>query len=318
MTVRSILVLLVVCLGCSGAKKGDPLAGTYVGWMFIDGQPHAADGSLGMTQKLILKPDGAYHFQTESTMMVVMSVNAERTYRRNGDQVSLNGKETVVAHDGGKKETETGPHQMTLTVENDMLMIKDGKDDPFYFRKEGDGPPPLPPQLQLKPSDAGAIALIEKVEKAHAALKSFRVTGRVQSQGGGFVAKDARFKLLFQSPSKFRFEASKFEGGVEHDRTEITWDGGPKCWWYTKEFGENNDRPVDNALSIVAVNFGPEADILPSLLLPQEFDYGSLSTQYPEATMLPDEEVGGKMCAVLQLRSRGADATKLWVEKSPA
>ena len=312
----SVLVLLTMCWGCSAQKKGDPLAGTYVGWMFIDGQAHAADGSQGMSQKLTLEPGGAYTLQTETSVMMVASIRAEGTYTHVRDAVSLNGHQTATVDDGYTKGTDSGPHQMTLKVKDSMLVMTDGKGDPFYFRKEGTGPPPLPSQLQLKQSDAAAIALIEKVEKAYASLKSFRATGSVKSNGGGFVAKDARFKVLYQSPSKFRFEASIFDGGTESDRAEITWDGGAKCWWYSKEFGETTDRTVGNALSIAAVTFGPEADILPSLLLPRELGQGGLSALYPEATLLPDEEIDGKVCAVLQLRTTGADATKLWIDES--
>ena len=218
--------------------------------------------------------------------------------------------------DGYKKGTETGPHHLKLKLENGMLMGKDGKNDPYYYRKEGTGPPPLPTQLQLKPSDDAAVALIEKVEKTYASLRSLKVTGTVQSQGGGFVAKNANFRLLFQSPSQFRFEASVLLGSNgETDENQITWDGGAKCWWYAKEFGEITDRTLGNALSIVAVNAGPQANLLSELLLPKELGQGALSAE-PEATLLPDEKLGGKVCAVLQLRSQGASATKVWVDKS--
>ena len=312
----SVFVVLAICWGCSVQKKVDPLVGTYVGWMFIDGQAHAADGSQGMSEKLNLKPDGSYTFQIESSVMMTMSAKAEGAYTRAGDDVTLTGTLTSTMDDGYRKGTDTGPHKVKLTFESGMLMMKDGKGDPYYFRKEGTGPPALPSQLQLKQSDAAAVALIEKVEKVYASLKSFRATGSLQSHGGGFVAENARFKVLYQSPSKFRFEASILDGGMERDRAEITWDGSSKCWWYSKEFGETTDRPLGNALSIAAVNFGPEADILPSLLLPKELGHGGLSASYPEAILLPDEKIGGKECVVLQLRSKGADATKLWVDES--
>lgn len=310
------MVLTTICLGCSGQKKADPLLGTYVGWMFIDGQASAADGSLGMSQKLTLRPEGVYTLQTESSAMMTLSARAEGVYTRGSDNVTLSGTQVSTMDDGYKKETTKSPHNLKLKLEDGMLVMKDGKGDPFYFRKEGKGPPPVPHQLQLKHSDVAAIALIDRVQKAYASLKSLQVTGFLESKGAGFVAEKARFKILFQRPSKFRFEGWIIGGGTESDRAEITWDGSPKCWWYSSESGESTDRTLGNALSITAVNFGPEANLVPSLLLPNEFGGGGLSTDFPEATYLPNEKVGGKVFAVLQLRSKGADITKLWVDES--
>lgn len=140
------------------------------------------------------------------------------------------------------------------------------------------------------------------------------VTGTVKSEGGGFVAKDARFKLLFQRPSSLRFESEILAGSNgEVERTEITWDGGEKCWWYTDEFGETTDRTLGNAMSIVAVNSGPQVDLLLSLLMPEErVSIGDGA----EASLLADETIGSQSCAVLQLKDKNGTVTKLWVAKS--
>ena len=309
-----ILMLAFICTACSARKDSDPLVGTYVGWMFINGR--AVGNSPGMSQELTLESGGKYVLQIESTVMMLASIKAEGTYKRTGDEVRFTGQQTISSDDGYKKETHSGPHVMTLKVVDGMLTAMDGKGDPYFFRKEGTGPPPLPAQLQLQPSEPAAVALLAQIEKTYSSLKSLRVTGSVKSQGGGFVAEDAKFTVLFQSPSKLRFEASIFDGKTEIDRAEVTWDGGANCWWYSKEFGETRDRSLGNALGIVSVNFGPPADILPVLLVPDQIGFGSLSESYPEAMLLPDEKVGEKLCSVLQLKSEGADVTRLWVDKS--
>ncbi|MBA3725479.1 MAG: hypothetical protein H0W86_03275 [Armatimonadetes bacterium] len=321
----AVFVALLACLGCSAPDNLDStpgiagqtsgIAGTYVGWMFMDGRFTPTDGSLGVSQKLILRPNNSYTFQMESTAMMQASVKAQGTYSRTGDDLRLTGTMTSFMDDGYKKGSRSGPHQMSLRIENDMLAMRDGKNDPFYFRKVGTGPPPIPPELQLEESDSAALALLRKVEKTYASLLSYMDAGTVKSGGGGFVAKDAKFRTLFQRPSKFRFEASQFDGGKEFDRVEITWNGGAKCWWYTTEFGETADRPLANAMSIAAVNFGPEIDLVPPLLLPDAFRGATLAEQYPEVTLLKDEMIDGRECSVLGLKSKGTDVTKLWIDK---
>ncbi len=182
-----------------------------------------------------------------------------------------------------------------------------------YFRKEGTGPPTLPGKYKLKVSDSSAVTMLKAVEKIYASMKTFTATGIVESKGAGFAPQKAKFKVLYQSPSKFRFEASVLDGNTEFNRTEITWSGGNNCWMYTKEFGEHTDRPLGNALGIIAVSFGSEADFLPNLLLPQALSSESMTKTYPEVTFLPNETINGQKCMVFQMRSKGAYVTKLWV-----
>ena len=323
MTKLAALLIALACVGCSDQKSVDhpvipkSLAGSYVAYTFIMGEANAADGSHGTTNRLTLTEKGTYVYVLQTNVMMKLSVKAEGNYVQSGSTVTLTGTQTTSMDDGYKKSNDSGVHSLTLTVENDSLDQEANTIDLVYFRKEGTGPPPLPAKLQLKQSEATATALIDKVEKDYAALKSVRITGTVKSHGGGFVAEDAQFKILFQSPTKFRFEAIKFDGGhKEFDRTEVTWGGGQTCWWYTKEFGETTERPLGNALGIVGVNFGPEANIQPSLLMPKELGGFDFKTIYPETSLLADETVDGKPCSVLNLRGKGGTATKLWIDKS--
>ncbi len=312
----SLLVLLAISVGCAPSKKVDPLAGNYVAWGFMDGKPFAMDGSNRTTQKLELKSDGSYTLILETSAMMILSAKANGTYTRTGNTLNLKGTMTSHMDDGYKKGTTTVPNAMKLEVRGETLETSGAGDDSLFFRKEGAGPPTLPAKLQLKPSEPGAIDLVTKVERAYASLKSLAVTGTVRSKGGGFVAKDAKFRLLFSAPSKFRFESTIYGGTKEINHVEITWDGGEKCWWYTTEFGETTDRPLSNALGIAAVNFGPGADVIPSLLLPKEMRSSGLSGRSPEATLLPNEKIGGRECAVLQLRGKDGTADKYWIDPS--
>ncbi len=307
------LIAFFSCFGCSAPTS--ELAGRYVGWMFMDGEYIASDGTMGTSESLTLRADSTYAYEMQSSFMGPMSVKAEGKFERAGESLELKGTMTARARDGQKESTESGPHRLSLKLENGMLTYKDGKGDAYFFRREGTGPPPSPPELKLKASDPAAVALLRKVEKTYASLKTYLDTGTVKSQGGGFVAKDARFRTLFERPSKFRFEASQLVDGREFDRTEVTWDGST-CWWYTTEFGETTERPLGNALGIVSLTFGPEANLVPPLLMPDAFRGSGLAEIYPEISLLPDENLGDRACAVLQLRSKGAYATKLWIDKS--
>ena len=68
--------ILATCFGCSSQKSDDPLVGTYVVWMFLEGQAVAYNGSQGMSEKLTLQPNGTYTFQMETSVMVSISAKA--------------------------------------------------------------------------------------------------------------------------------------------------------------------------------------------------------------------------------------------------
>lgn len=309
-----LLAAILLCAGCSPKAKADPLVGDYVAWMFLDGQAVSYDGSMGATQTLSLTPDGKYIYVTETSIMADLKARATGTYKRVGDELVFTGTLSSTMDDGYKKGTESGPHEMKLRIVGAVLELAGEEAMSMYYVKKGSGPPPLPPKMQLKESEPAASELIKKIEATYASVKSIVVTGTVKSEGGGFVAKDARFKLLYQRPSLLRFESDILVGSnTEVERTEITWDGGEKCWWFTDEYGETTDRTLGNAMSIVAVNSGPQVDLLLSLLMPEE---RAPMGDGAEASLLADETIGSQLCAVLQLKDMNGTVTKLWVAKS--
>jgi outer membrane lipoprotein-sorting protein len=248
--------------------------------------------------------------------MMTIASQADGTYKVASNNLSMTGTLKGKVDDGYKKDDINRPFSMTANIEKGTLIVTDMPVDDHCFRKEGTGPPTLPGKYKLKVSDSSAVTMLKGVEKVYASMKTFSATGTVESNGGGFAPKKAKFKVLFESPSKFRFEASVLDGDKEYDRTEISWSGGDKCWWYTKEFGEHTDRSLSNALRISMVSFGAEADFLPDLLLPHAMNSESLTKTYPEVTFLPNEVINSQKCMVFQLRSKGADVTKLWVAES--
>jgi outer membrane lipoprotein-sorting protein len=308
--------ILVICGGCSSQKPTDSVVGKYVGWQIVNGEASVADGSQGITEKLELKADGTFHYQLNSNVMVSIAAQADGTYKHVGNEVNLTGTLRGTADDGYKKSDEDRPYILKTSFQNGSLVEKGNSTVEHYFRKVGTGSPTLPGKYKLKEADSSAVELLKGVEKVYASMKSFTATGTLESKGAGFAPKKAKFKVLYQSPSNFRFEASALDGNTEYDRTEITWSGGENCWWYTKEFGENTNRPLGNALGIIGVSFGSEADFLPRLLLPNQLGGASLTKRYPEISFLPNETLNGQICMVFQMRSKGANITKLWVAES--
>lgn len=145
-----LLVVILLCAGCSPKAKSDPLVGEYVAWMFLDGQAVSYDGSMGATQTLSLAPDGQYIYVTKSSVMVDLKARATGKYKRVGEELVFTGTLTRTMDDGYKKGTESEPHEMKLRIVGSVLEEAGGDALSMYYVKKGSGPPPLPPQLQLK------------------------------------------------------------------------------------------------------------------------------------------------------------------------
>lgn len=308
------LVILVTVIGCSSPKSGG-LPGDYVAWTFLTGKPLAEDGSQGITQRLTLNGDGTYKMVIDSKVMVTTHLAEEGTYRLSGRNLELKGTAKIDFDDGYKKSSNTESELRRLRVENGDLILEDEL-GPIVFRKKGSGAPPVPKQLQLGKSDPAAIALLRRITKNYSGMQSFRAMGTLKSNGGGFSARDAKFEIVFRRPSSFRFEAISYTDGKQRARTEITWSGGQTCRWVSSENGApTEERALGNALSIESVPYGDSALLLPSLLLPKEVGPAELGADR-EVKTLPDETIRGKLCAVVQIRSRNDAITKLWIDRS--
>ncbi|HZH97390.1 MAG TPA: hypothetical protein VEX38_00340 [Fimbriimonadaceae bacterium] len=137
----------------------------------------------------------------------------------------------------------------------------------------------------------------------------------MNSQGGGFAARDVRFTTKFRRPNRLHFSCSKFDGGGKIGWADVTWDGKATIW-RSHEFGSTRDRTLANALGILTVEYGSAADLIPTMLLPDEFNGMLPSTRFKEIVRLADENVGEVRCVVLRLRNQEpvASATRLWID----
>lgn len=313
----SIFALSAFCLGCGPKKVENPLVGTYVHWIFIDGQARSTDNPNAKNQ-ITLKSDGTYEYEGNTTAMMVFRVRAQGKFKVTKNKIVFSGTANTVTDTGNGEKTHHGPHEMTMKLVDGMLEEVRPATFTSLWRKEGSGPPPLPKNLQLSKSELAATELVARVESTYGSLNSFKATGTVSSYGGGYVATDANFSILFERPSKFRLEAFDSNSKVETDRTKVTWDGAETCWWYNPEFGVTTNRSLANAIGITSVHYGPQIKLLYSLLMPDDPATQSIDKKFPEATLLPEEKINGRACSVLNLRTNNADATKLWVDKETA
>lgn len=276
----------------------------------MEGEFVPFDGSSGSTETLELRPDGTYHLHVDTHVMSSSVMDATGTYSEHDGKVELSGSTQASIDDGYGNSSSTEPHKMSLTIKDGMLAATDVKDDPFYFRKKGTGPPPIPPKLQVRRSDEAAIELARRVEAAYASLDSFSDEGTLRSSGDGFVAEESHFRIKFRRPSQLLVQAAKNDG----EDLEVSWDG-TTTRWYEKQYGKpNTTRPLGNALSIAQVAYGDPIALLPELLLPGVLKRRKFEDQYPTLAIGGREKLGGRDCTILLLRSKGANTTKLWID----
>lgn len=308
-----LLLLILSLAGChTQPKPATDISGKYVGWMWLDNKFDPQDGSMGTTRWIELHADGTYRSHQDTKVMMDFHSDGKGTYVVAGDKITFNGSAETYMNDGYRKGTETVPQQMSLDFIDGMMRLTDGKREPFYYRKEGTGPPPTPDVLKLKPSDPAAAALLKQTVETYAHLASYRDTGTMQSQGGGFAATDVKFSTEFTRPNHLHFQCAKYDHGKKWGWTDVKWDG-KKTLWSSDEYAPNTERPLGNALSIIAVDYGDEAELVPSLLIPDVLG-GPGVDRYKQIRRLPDERVGSVNCTVLELKNASPQATKLWID----
>jgi hypothetical protein len=321
MTARLIraFVLAVSLLTLAGCQKSPPgpagpsLAGDYVGWMFMDGSFSEMNGKEWPEDRMILKADGTFSAERHGRVMMEFDSVASGRFKVQNGRLILDGTVKQKMDDGYGKSEKTGAYRDELAIESGMFMKHVTPDEPYYYRKVGTGPPPVPERLRLKPSDPAAVALIKRVEQTYAALKSYADSGGVKSNGGGFLARDVKFTTRFERPNRFLFRAAQYDKDGEFAHASA-WSEGGKAGSEDSEFGRG-ERRLGEALRIYAVTYGDSASLVPSLLMPRELSGSDLSRQ-PELTLLKEEVIRGHPCHVLQLRSRGGTIEKVWVDKS--
>ena len=317
------LVLLIACLGCtktpapipqtgpqSHAQDTPPsesLPGEYVGWMFIDGEFMLLDGSGGTKDTIKLNSDGTFERLAETTIMQTTQVKSTGRYLRSGDKVDLIGTSEAKVQIEAAPEIRAFPLEMQLVIAQDSLRDqKKGVIAGMFYRKVGTGPPIVPEDLKLKPSDPKALKLVDEIKTTYAGLNSFSCTGTLKAEGGGFLALSAKYEYTFLRP-KLRYTAS-----TPRLTEDIYWDG-KKTWWTTG--GKSVEgRPLNDALSTVGGQMGPGGELLTSLLLPDSQMTPMLDAS--EVSLAPVETINGSKCWVLKLTTANLDSTRIWIDQA--
>ena len=135
-------LLIFTSVGCSNSKTSDPVVGTYVGWMVLNGDTRELDGKKGMLEKLSLKADGTFEYEMNSNVMMTLKKHATGTYKHVGNTVELTGTSTGFMDDGYKNEPDNGTYSMKANIVSDMLEFGSYPKGEHYLRKEATGPPP--------------------------------------------------------------------------------------------------------------------------------------------------------------------------------
>ncbi|CAN5525080.1 hypothetical protein BH11ARM1_BH11ARM1_13360 [soil metagenome] len=311
----------LIIIGCQGASaptksvgSSAGIAGSYFGWQLVMGKSVAMDGTRGMSSKLELRDNGTYESHLTSNVMMQVKSDSKGTYTVIGKVVRLQGSKTTFMDDGYKKGTTTAAEDLSLKIESGSLVEKLADDFSIYFRKVGAGPPPIPKLPALAKSDPKALKIVREVERMYRSLSSYRDKGSAISDDG-FSAKNVKFETYLMGRRNFGFKARSFDGKEEIDHVEIAWDG-KKTRWTQPEYGVNESRPLANAMSIVQVEFGDSAELVPSLLLPKEMLRSPFESRFGQVTQLPDETVRGRLCLVVKLKTLTGDVTTLWIDKT--
>lgn len=188
---------LVAVIAATGqrAETSNPIVGTYVSWIFLDGKPLCSDGSQGTIDRITLKPDHTFILKLEVKIMQSLSRTVVGTYNVSQKTLTLTYTKASFSVDG-KDQGQTGLMSRKFQIKDGMLSFASPIGGEGFYRKVGSGPPPLPDALKIRPRSVSAEATLRKVENAYASLKSFRATGVLKSHGAGYVATSAAFSFF--------------------------------------------------------------------------------------------------------------------------
>lgn len=268
-----------------------------------------------MVQTLDLKADGTFVWDLHTRVMMNLDQTARGRYRVVGSSLRLDGTAHSRMDDGYKKSERDEPFGVALRIDPAGLVLRE--DEPGNYsllRKVADGPPPVPQRPKANPSDPSAVALVQKVERRYASLKSYVDEGTVKSNGEGFQTAQASFSTRFVRPNGFLFTADYL--APYHGPTKAAvWKESGRSWLAESDSARPEPRPLGNGLSVLAVDAGQEAELIPTLLMPDVLGVRSLSG-YPEVHASPDEKVGASRCAVLRFWKDRQPELTLWVDRA--
>ncbi|MEO7454585.1 MAG: hypothetical protein ABIV13_07470 [Fimbriimonadales bacterium] len=303
-----ILGLLAALIGC----RDEGVVGEWVGQQFIEGVTTEQMPSGGADFTLNLENDGSFTGRILLSVMMTMDSKLKGTYNLDKDVLSLTGTNEVYIDDGYSKEKSTQPFAMQLKVEKDRLTVIGLGPDTFklVFRRKGTPLLEAPPKPKPADSDPKALDLIKRVKAAYASLKSYSDNVVLTSDGAGFRAKNAKIKIRFEKGGKFLLRADKISGSEIYESEGARFDGKKT---FLVMMGGEEERPLNNALSIVQVQAGIASVLIPSLLLEKQMGFSEIDS-LESVTLLPDEKVGEATCHVILSSPKPSYTHKLWVD----
>lgn len=309
------LIVAALSFGVFGACRQDPggIAGKWVGQIVSD--PPIPDGMMKFELEFLA--DKTFTGSMQTTGMMTMDATMSGKYKIENDVATLSGKSEVYMDDGYKRETNTEDFEMKLKVESDRLTVidQDGGGDKFIFRRAGSQKlaavkqKPVDRQLGTQ-SDPKAIAFLARVENKYKSLQAYSDDGTIKSNGDGFSAKDARFKIRYAKDGRFLFRIDLLGEGKVYESEGVASRGG-KTILHIEEGSE--ERTLGNALSILEVQSREAAEIVPSLLVPKQMKH-SYFEGLKWVAFLKDETIDGHTCRVVESKSASA-SLRIWIDE---
>lgn len=288
------------------------LSGKWIGWSVEKGQKPTEMNKPYLNMYLQLWTDGKLHFYMENHIMSNTLVDGTGTYKKKGQDYMFTGTAKFKFDDGYKKDSKTGPFNLTMHYQNGVFINDEGGMS-LKLYKEGVRPATI--AIRLKPSNSNGHALLEALERRYAALSSYSDDGQMTSSGEGFMANRCPFKIRFVRPGKLFVQADYF------DNTGGRF-GGNKIWTSGKGALEMEDQgdgysnafenhSLGNAL-FTPVEPGECYTFIVQLLMPGVS--GSIEDLYKRANFKGTEAIAGHECAVLVLTSKSDYTLTLWID----
>jgi outer membrane lipoprotein-sorting protein len=312
------IFLGALCLACvTGRHRPSQLCGTWVLQpRFLEKGEHWPDrwSPRGI---LTMKEDDTFTLHLEMRVMMSLHMDATGSYTRRGDTITLTGVREGFMNDGYSKDIfQNEPWTMQLKYSKGSLADPGDRFPILVCRREGAKPPPKP-KPRPRPSDPRALAIVREMQQRYATLTSYSDEGTLRPSERNAFPGDLNFRTRFARPHRFRFQVVAIEGGKPWERN-IIWSNGKKSRWYSEHlgYGGTHERALISALCTIAPTSGTTSMLVPSLLLPVDFDGPTVEASSEGLSLEGEEQVSGKDCYVIGINGPDGLREKLWIEKS--
>lgn len=315
MKVLPLLSLFTIVLfGCKGTSAGgdapaplqDDLTGRWVLQSLVNAGP-------GIESWLDFGSEGKMTGIMRSSVMVDLDNTITGTYRRSGPRVAVTGKIEGTMDDGYRKSKISQPIKMDILIHATHLEVispAGSRDQRIYVRNGAPLVEEPKTQRPVATVDSKTLELVTKIRRKYSRTSDYRDTAKTTSNGEGFQAKQASFQPLFRRNGPFLFKADHPASMVAPEGL-IVWSDGANSWL---GMGPSKaKRPIGNGLSIVEVEIGIGASLVPSLLglLPPTYKNAYLNEE--NLSPIKMESYKGRPCHVFSSESYEKPIT-FWVD----